>query len=717
MSLNIYLIILTLVLVNANKNEFTNKDLKHFYDWWQETEDVLYKEAVLQCSNNNRHENVAFKGNGFKVVTEASCSDMEARAFKVTKTENAVLLDLMEEGERCFKSSSLFRQQMVKLEGNLDGYVRAEYDGGLTLHAMVKEGVLHGPAIMADNAGLVSFAFRYNGETLGGEWTRMGENIIFSNKRVLSYSDQRAIVLTKDGRVFSGKFLAKQGILSDASNEQDRFRLNSECLLDVNDDVYGRDRTDLTFALAEGRMDSNERLLETCNDFGGDKTGYETLNWINNTYFSLQRDTLDYFSPLLDEISDEAIPLFSNLAMVDKSSGQYTADFNGRTVRVQLAATHIDENGVPHGYGKMTLLEEAPTVKGGWFTPTFFDGNFEEGAFEGALLIGTSDGRFINARVTKNVMHGMAVGLGLRHLSTLEGELVKQEGFGTPGTGMLAVFKNGRAVGKVWVGLVGGGFIHGKVNDDGELSGDGIVFIYPDGETALLGRFENGVMRSAKEAEVIGVTCEKHGIPVAELKASPNSPTFAYDPSNNETFGDFPLLRDPLDGKNVVVRSSAIPSSGEGVFALKRIKSGATACYFSAMRYKKHEYLMHEKACHQNKTLSNEERRACTKYTVGLETTDGKLDIPPWMDDGRYSATSGHKVNCAVGEEANALFMEAEHPRFGLVLAVVARVDIDEGQEVLVDYGYKEAPFPSDHLWYHEAKRKAQTMQERDKEL
>ncbi len=90
-------------------------------------------------------------------------------------------------------------------------------------------------------------------------------------------------------------------------------------------------------------------------------------------------------------------------------------------------------------------------------------------------------------------------------------------------------------------------------------------------------------------------------------------------------------------------------------------------------------------------------------------------DIPPWLDDpSLYSATSGHKVNCAVGDGANAVFSEADHPRFGLVLAVVARREIEEGDEVLVDYGYKEGEFPLDHTWYHELKRKEEERRRRD---
>ena len=47
--------------------------------------------------------------------------------------------------------------------------------------------------------------------------------------------------------------------------------------------------------------------------------------------------------------------------------------------------------------------------------------------------------------------------------------------------------------------MEGGGHLHGKVNSEGLISGDNIAYIYPDGETALLGKFEDRVMIEARQ--------------------------------------------------------------------------------------------------------------------------------------------------------------------------------------------------------------------------
>ena len=45
-----------------------------------------------------------------------------------------------------------------------------------------------------------------------------------------------------------------------------------------------------------------------------------------------------------------------------------------------------------------------------------------------------------------------------------------------------------------------------------------------------------------------------------------------------------------------------------------------------------------------------------------------------------------------------------EHPRWGLVIGVVASIPIRGGQELHTHYGYTPAVFPSDFPWYWELK-------------
>ena len=55
-------------------------------------------------------------------------------------------------------------------------------------------------------------------------------------------------------------------------------------------------------------------------------------------------------------------------------------------------------------------------------------------------------------------------------------------------------YRNGKPAGNCWEYREGGGFIYGEPDDSGKFTGDQIAFIYPDLETALVGRFVDGVM-------------------------------------------------------------------------------------------------------------------------------------------------------------------------------------------------------------------------------
>ena len=90
----------------------------------------------------------------------------------------------------------------------------------------------------------------------------------------------------------------------------------------------------------------------------------------------------------------------------------------------------------------------------------------------------------------------------------------------------------------------------------------------------------------------------------------------------------------------------------------------------------------------------------CTKYRMNQFNI--LIDIPPWEDDlNLYNATLAHKVNNDFEPEINALFGSIDHPRFGLIPAVVTTRKIAKNEEILLDYGYMEET-RSQAEWYFE---------------
>ncbi len=66
---------------------------------------------------------------------------------------------------------------------------------------------------------------------------------------------------------------------------------------------------------------------------------------------------------------------------------------------------------------------------------------------------------------------------------------------------LFACLVDGHLHGPAWRGTLGGGFL---VSPSLEFTSDDTVFLYPDCLTALVGRFEDGVMLEARAGRVAG---------------------------------------------------------------------------------------------------------------------------------------------------------------------------------------------------------------------
>ena len=63
-----------------------------------------------------------------------------------------------------------------------------------------------------------------------------------------------------------------------------------------------------------------------------------------------------------------------------------------------------------------------------------------------------------------------------------------------PGLSFFGWYENGKPTGLCWRRLKGPTYLYGIVDDNGDFTGDDISFIYQDLETALVGKFDKGIM-------------------------------------------------------------------------------------------------------------------------------------------------------------------------------------------------------------------------------
>lgn len=203
-----------------------------------------------------------------------------------------------------------------------------------------------------------------------------------------------------------------------------------------------------------------------------------------------------------------------------------------------------------------------------------------------------------------------------------------------------------------------------------------------------------------------------------------DGPVFYYEPPSNVSFGAGPPnVPDPYEAKMVEVKVSSIHGSGEGVYVRKDVPAWRTVAFYSGLIIQSNdEGEIYSAATVNNESMSDEYRRACKKYSLGLTNYLASIEIPPELDLPEiFHPTVGPKVNHHFRLN-NAFYSEVEHPRWGTIQSITTTKPIKAGEEIFTYYGYLEkAPFPSDFLWYWEAlaeieRQEALEKAEKDKE-
>ena len=380
----------------------------------------------------------------------------------------------------------------------------------------------------------------------------------------------------------------------------------------------------------------------------------------------------------------------------------------------------FDQFGSLHGTCTFELVPEYLNQTG---IPDFFDwsikhfsGTFIHGQLDGLVLMRTWQGSIILATFHKGELHGPAISYGrtpVYDLSRRGFQLRRSMHSNVINKSLQFIghFVNGKVHGHFWFGLLNNGYIHGKTNEGGLMSGEDISFIYPDGETALHGYFENTYMKKARHVEVTQYACDENNMLFAKEFTKPLSDDiFYYDHCTNASFGGGSLkIRDPYETKFVAVKPSTLTNGGDGVYLLKHMPKNKPVCFYSLFLYRKdEETTSFEKSCVQNTSMSDDYRRHCSKYTLDLITFKGTFNIPPEYDV-EPLPNSGPKVNHHFSAN-NTVFKETEHPRWGMIQSVHPTIDLNAGQELFLYYDYErfggQDEFPKDFPWYWKAKSK-----------
>ncbi len=221
-----------------------------------------------------------------------------------------------------------------------------------------------------------------------------------------------------------------------------------------------------------------------------------------------------------EEPTEQSLQLVSWLReMADSSKAMHMPDPSplSDSPREYLFACAKDEFNLSSGLNKDS--GEGESVRGrGWvdfardslcqksFQVARAEGDFVDGKLEGEGTVTFVDDSFMRANFRAGVLHGLVRKFWCRFGPCDAFDL---KAWSEPRhLEEVSWFRDGRRVGHAWEAKIGGGWVVGEVDRDGQLSSygdedDGLhAYLYPDMYTAMVGQFRQGGMVQARESRL-----------------------------------------------------------------------------------------------------------------------------------------------------------------------------------------------------------------------
>jgi hypothetical protein len=285
-----------------------------------------------------------------------------------------------------------------------------------------------------------------------------------------------------------------------------------------------------------------------------------------------------------------------------------------------------NKQGQFHGQAILDIISAETCYKGNCQTSLYnrIIGTFEDGVLHGFVILYSLKGdKTTYFMVKEGVVHSMVISMGLKPVyPTIDNpsfyKLSTHDKLTYDGVSYLARFVNGRPEGPVLIGLVGypataQGFLYGKLNKKGKLTGDNIAYVYPDYKTVLYGTFEDKYMKSALKTEITEVQCKDGLLQLDFSVPDPNSQEFKYDPPSNINMGAMWYVKDPLEEKLVELKESLIKGAGQGIFAKDDIPAFKVAALYNGLIFNVKQLELRDQKC---ALLEGESKKMCFKYSV-----------------------------------------------------------------------------------------------------
>ena len=159
------------------------------------------------------------------------------------------------------------------------------------------------------------------------------------------------------------------------------------------------------------------------------------------------------------------------------------------------------------------------------------------------------------------------------------------------------------------------GFLYGKIDGLGGLTGSDVLFVYPDFETGLFGTFDNDELVVGRAVDIVGEKCVE-GVKQVEVVEKEDGDTVwerTSEGMDRKHMGRFATVMDPFEKKSVYVSMSSIPGAGEGLFARSRMTPGDLVSYFGGWK------TFHSSMVFNNMSMQEMDTALAFSYSIGRE--------------------------------------------------------------------------------------------------
>ena len=128
------------------------------------------------------------------------------------------------------------------------------------------------------------------------------------------------------------------------------------------------------------------------------------------------------------------------------------------------------------------------------------------------------------------------------------------------------------------------GFLTGSVDENGKFSGKDIIYIYPDLQTGLRGKFVDGEVAEARSVIITEERCNNGMKEVRTRLIEADQTLWSRDISNATHITKYAKTVDPHEKRSVYVGESQLAGGGEGIFARRSFLPGQLVSYFNGIR-------------------------------------------------------------------------------------------------------------------------------------